>query len=277
MTEKRPALKLCVIPFVLLFSFCLLCGAQWLTMGGGPQTALSWVFHHPGPAWFTVLALSLLMVMLWSLSGSLFAAGFLVTAPAMVLAFINFYKLKINGAPLEIADFTLAKNMGELMTLSKGNLAPPLRGIAVVFGCLVLLLLALWLDRALRPGVKKRLVAAALSLVLVLCAAGIPGVRWAMLDSFSMQPASRIGQTYSNEVNGVLGGLFRAWSLRNGTAPEDYSEAHMQEILAELGESAPSAATGKKPPAKLGCVEGEEGMCPSCLTAPHPVSSQGIM
>ena len=35
------------------------------------------------------------MACLWGLSGSLFAAGFLVTVPVLVLAFINFYKLKI--------------------------------------------------------------------------------------------------------------------------------------------------------------------------------------
>lgn len=30
-------------------------------------------------------------------------------------------------------------------------------------------------------------------------------------------------------------------------------------------------------PAKLGCVEGEEGTWSSCLRAPHPASSQGIL
>ena len=156
LTAKHPALKLCVIPFLLLFALCLVCAVQWLTLGGGPLRALGWVFHHPGPALFTVLVLSFLLTMLWGLSGSLFAAGFLVAVPTLVLAFINFYKLKINGAPLEIADFTLAKNLPELATLSKGNLTLHLRGVAVICGVAILLLLALWLFTRLRRVLSPR-------------------------------------------------------------------------------------------------------------------------
>ena len=247
LTEKHPGLKFCVIPLLLLFGFALLWAVQWLTMGGGPWNALGWMSHRIGPSLFTVLALSLVTAGIWGVSGSLFAAGILVAVPALVLGFVNYFKLKINHSPLEISDFTLIKNLGELTTLSKGNLTLPTRGIAIIAGFILLLVLALWLDKALRPRLMRHLIPGVLCLALVLCLAFIPSLQLTVMEQFHMLPDSRIGQPYSNEVNGVLGGLYRAYALRNGTAPDGYGRDYMEQLLAELDASSAPTGDGKNP------------------------------
>ena len=247
LTEKHPGLKFCVIPLILLFSIAVLWSVQWLTLGGGPWTALKWILGHKSTALFSILALSLATAGLWGVSGSLCAAGFIVAAPTLVLGFVNYYKLKINRAPLEISDFTLTKNLGELTTLSKGNLALPTRGIFIIVCFVVLLVLALWLDKALRPRLLRRMIPGVLCLALALCLAFVPQVQLGALKQFHMLPGSRIGQVYSNEVNGVLGGLYRAYALRNGTAPEGYGRDYMESLLDEVEASAAPTGDGKNP------------------------------
>ena len=245
-TEKRPGLRWLGIPFLLLMGFGTLLAAEVVTFAS-PLLALRWCAAHPGAAVFTTLAISLVSGVLWALSGSLFVGGLLTTVPCMVLAFVNCFKLRINGAPLEIADFTLAAKVPELMTLSKGNLALPPWGAASIAGCVVMLLVALWVGRALRPGRAGRISCGLVCLALTLCLCLAPKAQLRAMRSFGMLPDSRIGQTYSNEINGVLGGLYRAWALRNGVAPEHYSAALMQELLDQTRKEATDAGEGVRP------------------------------
>ena len=245
-TEKRPGLRWLGLAFLLLMSFGTLLACTVVTFSS-PLLALRWCAAHPGAAVFTTLAVALVSGVLWSLSGSLFVGGLLTTVPCMALAFVNCFKLRINGAPLEIADFTLAAKVPELMTLSKGNLALPPWGAASIAGCAVMLLAALWVGRALRLRPAGRACCGAVCLVLALGLCLLPRMQVGAMRAFGMLPDSRIGQSYSNEVNGVLGGLYRAWALRNGTAPAHYSAKLMEEILEETEAAAETTGGGVKP------------------------------
>ena len=247
LTEKRSGLRWLGLPFLLLMGFGTLLAAEVVTFAS-PLMALRWCAAHPGPAAFSALVIAAVTGLLWCLSGSLFLGGLLTVAPCVILAFVNTYKLRINGAPLEIADFTLAKDIPELMTLSKGNLELPPWGAATIAGCVVMLLCSMWVGRGLRPKWKGRTAAGCLCAALVLCLSLVPWAQRTVMRGFDMLPDSRIGQTYSNEVNGVLGGLYRAWALRGGTPPEHYSEKQMRALLDEIeAETFPTEEAPVKP------------------------------
>ena len=242
LVQRNEKLRLCVVPVLLVLALAMVYVVQHITLNGSSSTLL-WMLHHPGPTAFTVLALALLAAVIWGLSGSLFLAGLLPAVPAIALALINYFKVRVNAAVLEISDFTLAKDLPELARLAEGNLELPAGVWKLLLGYGLLLLIVLWLDFGLRVRWRTRLISAGTALaVLALC---LWPLQMQSLRSFDLLPDSRIGQSYSNKVNGLLGGLYRAWVLMDGTPPKGYSRRQMERLIDEFApaeEARPEAA-----------------------------------
>ena len=245
-TEKRPGLRWLGVPFLLLMGFGTLLAVQVVTMAT-PLPALRWCIWHPAATAFTTLALTLVSGAVWALTGSLFVGGLVTVVPCVILGFVNHFKLCINSAPLEISDFALTAQVPELMTLSKGNLTLSPWDVAAIAVCVLMLLAALWLGRALRLRPAERVGCGVVCLALVLGLGLSQRMQVRALRAFDMRPDDRIGQAYSNEVNGVLGGLYRSWALRNGVAPEHYSAEMMEALLDQTEAEARETGEGVKP------------------------------
>ena len=250
-TERHPALRALVVPLVVLLSFGITYAVQLITRGG-PAETMAWMFSRIGPVLFTMLFLALLMAILWALTNSAFLAALVVTVPAVCLALANFYKVRVNGSPIEPADFKLAKDLGSLMDLAEGNLAVPLRAWAAICGCVLMLAVTLWVSRAVRA--RRAGVRAVCAVCAAVCLWGgffSPLARRFTFETFDIHLQSRIGQAYSNEVNGLLAGLFRSWTLRGGEKPDGYGEAYMADLLHGIEESADAAALDDDPPSVI--------------------------
>ena len=94
LTEKRPGLRWLGLAFVLLMGFGTVLAAEVVSFAS-PLLALRWCAAHPGPAAFSALVIAAVTGLVWCLCGSLLLGGVLTTAPCVILAFVNSYKLRI--------------------------------------------------------------------------------------------------------------------------------------------------------------------------------------
>ena len=133
-------------------------------------TPFSWMASHlPASGLFWLLFFSL-MLPLYGLTRRLFIAYLPGTGFCMTLAIISRYKMDINGAPLQLSDFTFVGNLGDIAGFASDMLAPTLTVVVSVIVCILWTVLLAVLEKW-HPSGTVGFLAIALSLALLLSAA----------------------------------------------------------------------------------------------------------
>ncbi|WP_297871448.1 LTA synthase family protein [uncultured Oscillibacter sp.] len=201
---------------------------QWT--GLGTLTLVwEWVRTYPAHLVMTALLYAVPVFLLGALTGRLWLGAVPVELLGMILALVDYFKNAVNGTPLELADFGLAAQAGNVAGLA-GDLTPP-EDFFLALAALGLCTAVLFLTRRLtRLEGRTR----ALSLVFSVTAAVIlctgPGTRtvgsWLGVDFYTRMPAAE-----NRNVHGLTLSLWRDAFPQPKTPPEGYSEAYMQEVL----------------------------------------------
>lgn len=204
-----------------------------------------------GSLWLTALFLGLLCAFFGFLAHSLFAGCLLTFLPAILLSFVNYFKVLITSIPLSIGDFTLIGQMGNIATLNSQAITFSRNSILAVLAAAAWLALAFLLSRPLRIRWRWSLLGAAgsaLAFVLVFLL-GANALVFAPLDA---DTGRSLSQTASNQAcGGPVLGLWR--SLNQSVSRdlgEDYSLQYMEDAVAraeEFSAGQPAQGSGSQP------------------------------
>lgn len=238
----------------LLFTAASLCmglaitaAMQWISIGTLPGV-LKWVREYPAHLLMTALLYAVPVYVLGTITGRLWIAALPVGAVGLILALVDYFKNAINGTPLELADFGLATQAGDVAALA-GDLTPPedfwLAAAALLF-CAVILFFTRRLT-ALERTVRERSCLFSLALAgILLTGTGTRTIgSWLGVDFYTRMDAAA-----NHSLHGLTLSLWRDAFPQPKTPPEGYSEAYMLELLdrmdALLGEE-PLHAPESKP------------------------------
>ena len=206
--------------------------AQWVVTGSIGKEVWPWFLENPGYLLLTALLYGAVTALLGFVTGHLAIAGGIVGFLALALSLVDYFKNAINGTPLELADFGLATQLGQVAGVA-GTLTPPVdfwRAAAALALCVALLAL---LGRFTRLRGRARLSGGAVSLVLAVLlftgfGAGLLG------PVFGVDMYTRTAASVSHDRYGLTLSLWRDCFLQAMKGPEGYSENYMHEVLARI-------------------------------------------
>ena len=193
-----------------------------------------WATKSPNYLLLTAFIYAAMIALLGSLLDRLWVSGAVVGVAALLLALVDHFKTAINGTPLNLADFGLATQLGEVAGVA-GSLRPPVdfwRALVILLLCAGLLFLVRTvtvLKGKLRWG--SALVSFALLLALFL-----PGSSALVGKLFSVDVYARMPAASNVSFYGLTLALWRDIVIQDKAAPEGYSEAYMQDVLARIDE-----------------------------------------
>ncbi len=224
----------------LLFTAAALCmglavtaAMQWISLGTLPAV-LEWAKSYPGHLLMTALLYAVPVYLLGTLTGRLWIAAIPAGAFGLILALVDYFKNAINGTPLELADFGLAAQAGNVAGLA-GDLTPPkdfwLAGLALL--CAVAVLFLTRRLTALDSLVRGRSCLLSLTLAgVLLTGTGTRSVGgWLGVDFYTRMDAAA-----SHDLHGLTLALWRDIFPQPKTPPEGYCEAYMLEVLDRVDE-----------------------------------------
>lgn len=206
---------------------------QWVVTGS-LSTVWAWFVKYPGYLPMNALLYGILVYVLGAALGRLWLSGAIVGALSLILALVDYFKTAINGTPLELADFGLATQLGQVAGVA-GSLRPPedfwRAAIALSLCCL-----GLFLFRRLTViRGRTRYLSFSLSLVaaVALCSGGgaVP-----VANAFGVDVYTRLDAASSHDTYGLGLSLWRSCFLQSKTAPEGYSREGMEEVLRRIDE-----------------------------------------
>ena len=172
-------------------------------------TPFAWLAAHvPASALFWLLFFSL-MLPVYGLTRRLFIAFIPGTGFSMTLAIISRYKMDINGAPLELSDFTFVGNLGDIAGFASDKLVPTVTIVAAVL-ISILWTVLLGVGERWHPSGTVGFVAIALSLALLL-SAWYPGAMQSA--TMALDEGCQDQEARSQEL-GVILGLYSALAHR---------------------------------------------------------------
>ena len=163
----------------------------------------------------------------------LWLSGLLVSVAALIMALVDYFKTAINGTPLELADFGLAGNLGEVAGVA-GDLTPPVdfwRALAALVVCTLILFLLRNLTRLYKTRVRFLSASGALLALLVLFST--TGGR-IIGDLFQVDVYARMPAASNNRFYGLTLALWRTAVMQDTPAPEGYSQEYMEQVLTEI-------------------------------------------
>ena len=206
---------------------------QWVVTGS-LSTVWAWFVKYPGYLPMNALFYGILVYVLGAALGRLWLSGAIVGALSLILALVDYFKTAINGTPLELADFGLATQLGQVAGVA-GSLRPPedfwRAAIALGLCCLGLLLFR----RLTVLRGRTRYLSFSLSLVaaVALCSGGgaVP-----VAGAFGVDVYTRLDAASSHDTYGLGLSLWRSCFLQSKTAPEGYSREGMEEVLRRIDE-----------------------------------------
>ena len=204
---------------------------QWISTGTLPGVA-EWALDYPGHLLMTALLWAAPVWVLGSLTGRLWLAALPAGALGLILALVDYFKNAINGTPLELADFGLAKQAGNVAGLA-GDLTPPEDFYPAAAGLLLCVLLLLLTRRltALEGTARGRCCLCSLTLAgILLTGTGTRAVgSWLGVDFYTrMDPAE------NHSLHGLTLSLWRDAFPQPKTAPEGYDEDFMLDVLSRI-------------------------------------------
>lgn len=215
-------LLLCALsPAVILYC------CQVITMQDS-GAVFSWMSTSAGAAWITYGALLGVLVLLYSVTDSLFWSTAAVAVPVMVFAFANHMKQALNGSPIMISDLALAGSPGELI----GFLRP---GLDIGDGTRAAIWAALGLMTAIGVlGCRRKRVIARWRLRLGGSILGLVTITLCL----TLSPAKAVLagpkdeiQAERNDRLGLLAGFYSGWRDSAVRQPNAYNENNMNAIL----------------------------------------------
>ena len=216
---------------------------QWIVTGSVFQEVWPWFVESPGYLLLTGLLYGVVIAFLGAATGSLAAGGAITAVLALILSLVDYFKNAINGTPLEAADFGMAGQLGEVAGVA-GELHPPkdfwmaLVALVLCVGALVLL------RRFTRLQKRERLGCGAVCLVLgVFLCSGV-GAKLAG-PVFGVDVYTRTAASVSHDRYGLTLSLWRDCFLQSMAGPEGYSQAYMEDVLAQIDELTADYAAGE--------------------------------
>lgn len=201
---------------------------QWIAIGTLPGI-LEWARDYPAHLLMTALLWTVPVYILGTAMGRLWIAALPVGAAGLILALVDYFKNAINGTPLELADFGLAKQAGNVAGLA-GDLTPPedfyLASLALLL-CVVMLFLTRRLT-ALEGTVRGRSCLFCLTLAgILLTGAGARGIGgWLGVDFYTRMPPAE-----NHSLHGLTLSLWRDAFPQPKTPPKGYDQDYMLEVL----------------------------------------------
>lgn len=210
-------------PLLLLYATQVI----WLQNLG---SALSWMLAHGEAVLLFWVLCSTLSLTIYGFTRRMVLAYLPQAVIFITLALISYYKFAINGAPLQLSDFSFVGNMGNLATYAGAQLVPTVVTICAVLLVLALLML-LWRMERWRPTVPAGFVLGSLCMVLFFSALH-PGILQA--SAIQLEQGCYDQQERSDQL-GVVLGLYSAWSQRLsvGYGSDDTMNAQMTECFRE--------------------------------------------
>ena len=207
---------------------------QWVVTGSIGKEVWPWFSENPGYLLLTALLYAAVTALLGFVTGHLAIAGGIVGFLALALSLVDYFKNAINGTPLELADFGLAAQLGQVAGVA-GDLTPPVdfwRAALALVVCVALLALA---GRFTRLRGRARLTGGAVSLILTVllftsAGAGVLG------PAFGVDMYTRTAASVSHDRYGLTLSLWRDCFLQAMKGPEGYSEDYMNQVLARIDE-----------------------------------------
>ncbi len=184
--------------------------------------------------WMTALLLGLATLALTFLFRSLFAGNLMVGLAAVILAFVNYYKVLITMTPLLLGDFVLIGQAGQIANLNSDSLVLRRNSVLAIAAGVLWLLLCLFFSRPLRLNWELSAMLGAPVCVLVLYL-----IFWTGADPLVFSPLGAgidrsMSQASANSACGVPLGLLRSlYSSRIRKVSEDYSLEYMEDVLAK--------------------------------------------
>ena len=219
----------------LLFTAASLCmglavtaAMQWISLKTLPAV-LEWALEYPAHLLMTALLYAVPVYLLGTLTGRLWVAAIPVGAVGLILALVDYFKNAINGTPLELADFGLAAQAGNVAGLA-GDLTPPADFYLALAALLLAVALLALTQRltALEKTARERSCLFSLTLAgILLTGAGTRTIGgWLGVDFYTRMDAAE-----SHSLHGLTLALWRDAFPQPKTPPEGYSEGHMLELL----------------------------------------------
>lgn len=183
--------------------------------------------------WLTALFLGLATLALSLLTHSLFAGNLIVGLAAVILSFVNYFKVLITSVPLSIGDFTLISQVGNIAGLNSEAISLSGNSLLAILAAVVWLALALLFSRPLRIRWRWSALgglAAALVFMLVFWVGANPLV----FSPLHADTGTALPQTTANQSCGVLLGLWRSlYRQVTRDLGADYSQEYMDEVAAQ--------------------------------------------
>ena len=171
--------------------------------------ALSWMTAHPDAVGLFWVLFSAISFTLYGFLRRLFWACLPQSVAALVFAYASRCKLNINGSPIQLSDFSLAGNLGDVAGYAADQLIPSVTAVIAALSVVVMLILFLCVGTWRIPA-PVGMVLGSLSMVLLISAFS-PG--------FLQTAAVRLDegcydQVERNDQAGVVLGLYTAWGQR---------------------------------------------------------------
>lgn len=233
---------LCFVAEALCMGLAITVAIQWITTGTLPGV-WDWAAQHPASLLLTGLFYALAVSLPALLTGRLWVGGALISLLGLLLSLIDFFKISINGAPLTLADFSMADQLGAVAGLA-GDLTPPLDFFCAAAG-LALCVALLGLTRRLTAlNCRVRFLALGLGLaaaVLLLTPASARSIG----GRFGLEFTTQLDAAVNHQQLGLTLSLWRDAFLQEQPPAEGYGEPYMQQVLSRidqlLADSAPEA------------------------------------
>lgn len=207
---------------------------QWVVTGSIGKEVWPWFSENPGYLLLTALLYAAVTALLGFVTGHLAIAGGIVVFLALALSLVDYFKNAINGTPLELADFGLAAQLGQVAGVA-GDLTPPVdfwRAALALVVCVALLALA---GRFTRLRGRARLTGGAVSLILTVLLFTSAGTG-VLGPAFGVDMYTRTAASVSHDRYGLTLSLWRDCFLQAMKGPEGYSEDYMNQVLARIDE-----------------------------------------
>lgn len=205
---------------------------QWVVTGSIGREVLPWFLEAPGYLFLTALLYGAVIALVGAVTGSLAVSGGFTAAAALTLSLVDYFKNAINGTPLELADFGLAAQLGQVAGVA-GELRPPVdfwRALAALALCVGGLAA---LRRFTRLEKRSRLAGGGISLLLTLLLFSGAGARFTG-SLFGVDIYTRTAASVSHDRYGLTLSLWRDCFLQSMEGPEGYSQAYMNQVLSRI-------------------------------------------
>ena len=201
---------------------------QW-TVSGTLTAVWGWTVKYPFNLVMSTLLCGVAVAILGALTGRLWLSGTLVGLAGLSLSLVDYFKLAINGSPLELADFGMAAQIGTVAGLA-GELTPPVDfWMALIVLAVCVGLLALTRRLTALKGEVRFLTFSFFVLMAVMLAT--PSSARALGERLGMDFTVQLNAATNHEHHGLLLSLWRESFLQGKEPTEGYSEEHMREVL----------------------------------------------